>query len=183
MAPTARIPACHPDRKHRSGGLCGPCYMARWKAANPGYQARWHAEHPGRSRRYYWNKLARDGEVAVEKNRTKSREWAAANRERSRAKALAWAKANPAKAYERSLRHLARKRGAAVNDFTAAQWAELLEEHDHQCCYCGASGVPLEREHMVPLARGGDNTKSNIVPACRDCNARKGTKTADEFQS
>ena len=31
----------------------------------------------------------------------------------------------------------------------------------------------LQREHVDPLSRGGNNDMSNIVPACRDCNASK----------
>lgn len=29
----------------------------------------------------------------------------------------------------------------------------------------------------MPIARGGHHTSSNVVPACRSCNASKGKKT------
>jgi len=64
---------------------------------------------------------------------------------------------------------------------TAEQWQEILEEYDYKCAYCGRGDVPLEQEHKMPVSRGGGYTKDNIVPACRACNLRKGTKTSDEF--
>lgn len=53
-------------------------------------------------------------------------------------------------------------------------WATILGTFGHRCAYCGVSGVPLEREHRVPIARGGSQSPDNIVPACRPCNSRKG---------
>lgn len=43
------------------------------------------------------------------------------------------------------------------------------------CHYCGARFPPrdLTLDHVVPLVRGGKTTRSNVVPACRDCNAQK----------
>lgn len=43
------------------------------------------------------------------------------------------------------------------------------------CYFCRRRIPPLEltMEHMVPLARGGKSTKSNIVAACKECNSRK----------
>jgi 5-methylcytosine-specific restriction protein A len=28
-------------------------------------------------------------------------------------------------------------------------------------------------DHLIPLIRGGKSVKSNIVPACKDCNHKK----------
>ena len=28
-------------------------------------------------------------------------------------------------------------------------------------------------DHLVPLARGGQSVKNNLVPACKECNAKK----------
>ncbi|RJQ84277.1 MAG: HNH endonuclease [Desulfobacteraceae bacterium] len=43
------------------------------------------------------------------------------------------------------------------------------------CYWCGLSVAPKEltMDHIVPLARGGKTTKSNVVPACRSCNTQK----------
>ncbi len=44
-----------------------------------------------------------------------------------------------------------------------------------RCHYCGRRFPPRELtlDHVVPLARGGRSVRSNVVPACRDCNAKK----------
>ncbi|TAE28183.1 MAG: HNH endonuclease [Candidatus Kapaibacterium sp.] len=57
----------------------------------------------------------------------------------------------------------------------------LLEKWQRRCAYCTAKDVPLEVEHIIPKARGGSNRVSNLTLACRKCNERKGTQTAEEF--
>lgn len=57
----------------------------------------------------------------------------------------------------------------------------LLEKWSRRCAYCGAEGVPLQVEHIVPKSRGGTNRVSNLTLACRKCNERKGSLTAAEF--
>jgi 5-methylcytosine-specific restriction endonuclease McrA len=44
-----------------------------------------------------------------------------------------------------------------------------------RCGYCGRPTPPREltMDHRVPLVRGGRSTKSNLVPACKACNATK----------
>jgi len=43
------------------------------------------------------------------------------------------------------------------------------------CHYCGARVAPQELtlDHVVPLVRGGQSTRGNCVPACKECNSRK----------
>jgi 5-methylcytosine-specific restriction protein A len=43
------------------------------------------------------------------------------------------------------------------------------------CYYCENRFQPQEltMDHLVPLARGGQSTKGNLVPACKECNAKK----------
>lgn len=65
--------------------------------------------------------------------------------------------------------------------FEADAWEYLLEKWGRKCAYCGAKDVPLEKEHIVPRARGGSNRISNLCPSCRKCNQKKGSRTAKEF--
>ncbi len=58
----------------------------------------------------------------------------------------------------------------------------LLEKFARRCAYCGATGVPLQVEHIIPRARGGTNRVSNLTIACEPCNTAKGTQTAAEFR-
>ena len=43
------------------------------------------------------------------------------------------------------------------------------------CHYCGKKFKPeeLTMDHIVPIVRGGKSTKSNVVPACKECNNKK----------
>jgi len=54
-----------------------------------------------------------------------------------------------------------------------------------KCHYCAKQVVPAEltMDHIVPLARGGRSTKGNLVPACKDCNNRKKSDLAWEFEA
>ncbi len=69
------------------------------------------------------------------------------------------------------------------SDLTAARWREICEKTGHRCHYCDEQFKfnQLEREHAVPIARGGANNSSNIVPSCGPCNREKGTMTEDEY--
>ena len=60
-------------------------------------------------------------------------------------------------------------------------WRMIREMYGERCYYCGKGGQKLHKEHRVPLARGGANDISNIVPSCEPCNRRKGILTDDEF--
>ena len=43
------------------------------------------------------------------------------------------------------------------------------------CHYCGRQfpARELTMDHIVPIIRGGRSTKSNVVPCCAECNAKK----------
>lgn len=59
---------------------------------------------------------------------------------------------------------------------------KLFRRDRFHCAYCGEQFAPqqLEREHVVPVSRGGRDEWTNVVSACRSCNQRKGSKTPDE---
>ena len=65
-----------------------------------------------------------------------------------------------------------RRVALADNDLTASQWDALVEEWTG-CAYCRAAGVPLQRDCVLPISRGGRYTLANVVPACASCNASK----------
>ncbi|HLG45792.1 MAG TPA: HNH endonuclease [Reyranella sp.] len=56
------------------------------------------------------------------------------------------------------------------------------------CTYCGKPTTnrpsfpnSLERDHIIPRWRGGNNDPENEAPACRTCNRRKGPRTPPEW--
>jgi hypothetical protein len=52
---------------------------------------------------------------------------------------------------------------------------EILRRDNHTCRYCGQSApdVKLTVDHVVPVVLGGSNDPTNLVAACKDCNAGK----------
>lgn len=124
--------------------------------------------------------------------------WRAANRERSRANERAcYARhrekrlAEKRRRYQEVVKPLSRtdegrwkerdrkaRRRALIGSgrVSHAEWQSILEKHGHRCAYCGRGDLPLEQDHVVPLSRGGRHIASNIVPACKPCNASKGAR-------
>lgn len=66
---------------------------------------------------------------------------------------------------------------------------KMWEESNHCCMYCGQpvgvaeflSGTGVEKEHVIPRSLFFDDSFSNKVCACRECNAAKGQQTAYDF--
>jgi hypothetical protein len=68
-----------------------------------------------------------------------------------------------------------------IADLSAAQWAAMKRDANYRCHYCGEPSQVLQKEHRLPLSRGGLNSIVNIVPACALCNYRKGVLTDAEY--
>lgn len=66
-----------------------------------------------------------------------------------------------------------------INTLTAQEWADILEAHNYRCAYCDVEfeveNMP-HRDHIIPISKGGDNIKENVMPACKSCNSRKRDK-------
>jgi 5-methylcytosine-specific restriction endonuclease McrA len=58
------------------------------------------------------------------------------------------------------------------HDLSDDQWV-ALESAWGGCAYCGETDTPMQRDRVLALSRGGRYMLSNIVPACRSCNASK----------
>lgn len=59
---------------------------------------------------------------------------------------------------------------------------EVLKRDNHTCRYCGAAApdAKLHVDHVTPVALGGTDTPDNLVAACKDCNAGKGSTSPTE---
>ncbi len=58
---------------------------------------------------------------------------------------------------------------------------EVLRRDNHTCRYCGRRPpeVELTVDHVVPVSLGGSDAPSNLVAACKDCNAGKTSSSPD----
>jgi 5-methylcytosine-specific restriction endonuclease McrA len=57
----------------------------------------------------------------------------------------------------------------------------LLEKWGRKCCYCGATHLPLQIEHIQCRAKGGSDRIANLCLACEPCNLKKGTMDIQVF--
>lgn len=76
-----------------------------------------------------------------------------------------------------------KKERAKARELRASQWwRQKLGER--LCHYCGQrfEKVELTMDHLVPIARGGRTTKSNVVVACKTCNSEKKYHTPAELR-
>ena len=99
-------------------------------------------------------------------------------REKARESALAGVRARNAKtnAQIRSERlTAARTKGNHTKD----EWARMIDACGHSCVKCGATGVHLDKDHIVPLYQGGSDGIENLQPLCAPCNAGKGADATD----
>ncbi|GAA0820262.1 RNA-guided endonuclease IscB [Streptosporangium amethystogenes subsp. fukuiense] len=64
--------------------------------------------------------------------------------------------------------------GCEVREYLLAKWGRA-------CAYCGASGVPLNLDHLHPRSRGGSNRISNLALACVRCNQAKNAIPVEVF--
>ena len=133
-----------------------------WNKASKSYRV----THP--------EKVVGDNKRFREENPEYGHEWYEENKEERSRYNAAYNKAHPEVQRANTKRRRAAKLQAPQNDFTEAQWQEIQEAYGHRCAYCGkrAKGH-LTEDHITPLSKGGPNTASNIVPACKSCNSRK----------
>lgn len=66
----------------------------------------------------------------------------------------------------------------AAGNLTVAEWRSVLEEFGEQCLACG-SHDPITIDHVIPISKGGSNTRDNVQPLCGSCNSSKADKTVD----
>lgn len=134
----------------------------RWAAANPdkakAHTLRWRAANPDA-----WRESNRKSKQARQKiyNERQRQDYAL----------------NPEK-----YRVVERKRRAQMRALPGAHTpddiAEIMKAQGGRCAYCRTNIKRSSRhvDHIVPLALGGSNARTNIQIACPSCNRSKGAK-------
>ncbi len=70
----------------------------------------------------------------------------------------------------------AKPRRFLIKIHTEHEWELKLKEYDYKCAYCKTPSPRLQKDHVIPVSKGGSDEISNIVPACSYCNASKGNR-------
>ena len=65
---------------------------------------------------------------------------------------------------------------------TLEQWEIAKLHFNNECAYCGNKHA-LAQDHLIPVAKGGEYTKDNIIPSCQSCNSSKGKKEFTKWYS
>lgn len=59
---------------------------------------------------------------------------------------------------------------------------KILARDEYTCRYCGSSDpLVMQVDHVHPITLGGTDDESNLVAACRSCNAKKNNKPLEVF--
>ena len=139
-------------------------------------QEKYFRENPNKRKEIY-NKFIRTHREEINK---KSREQYHKNPEKHKNICAMWRKANP----DKSAIYVNRRRNKKIKNggnFTFEEWQLLKGKYNHECLCCGKKEpeIKLEMDHVIPISKGGINSKENIQPLCRSCNASKGVKIID----
>jgi len=175
-----------PDIYHPNTICCGnkECKKIQGRIA---YQ-KWYEDN-GKKIREKWKKENAD---RVKKIRKENYE---ANKERELFRNSEWRRSNKekmrkyCKKYNKTLkgkinrsRKSARRRSLlklTKCTLTAKEWNDILKKYKYRCYYCKCrlnNNNPPTQDHVIPLSKGGEHTKENIVSSCGICNSKKGSK-------
>lgn len=185
---SAKFRAAHPER------VAG--HKKRWNEANRERCAEhakgWRERNPAQSialAAAYRKANPEKHKASVRKwqkaNPAKVAEMDAASRRRRAASIKAYARArhkeNPLLAAAAKAARRARKR-LIGGKHTAADLAAIYAAQKGKCAYCKVSiKTGRHADHIVPLALGGTNDKTNIQMLCAPCNLSKGAKHPIDF--
>lgn len=96
------------------------------------------------------------------------------NREHILANKKEYRQNNKEKIYALKQKRRDRSKKLEIN-LSSKDWAQIKLSFNNECAYCGKE-KKLSREHFVPLTKGGEYTRNNIIPACLSCNSSKSDK-------
>jgi 5-methylcytosine-specific restriction endonuclease McrA len=68
-----------------------------------------------------------------------------------------------------------------ISTLTAAEWKAIKAAQKNRCYYCHRKVKTLTMDHVIPLSKGGNHVKENIVAACLHCNCKKNNKIVTLF--
>ena len=68
------------------------------------------------------------------------------------------------------------------NRSVALNRKNVLKRDNYTCQYCKSKNIELTLDHIIPKDKGGNDSWSNLVAACRKCNMKKGNKLLKEVR-
>lgn len=79
-----------------------------------------------------------------------------------------------------------RQRGMEEPDYSLKDWSDAMLHFGGVCPICGckegrAKKSKFDRDHIVPLSRGGKTVRNNIMPCCPKDNRARGNRNIFEW--
>lgn len=70
---------------------------------------------------------------------------------------------------------------ATTSSEAKRKWRQSIKERwNYECAYCG-SNEDLTLDHITPRSKGGSDSLTNVLCACRECNNSKGHQVWSEW--
>jgi 5-methylcytosine-specific restriction endonuclease McrA len=66
------------------------------------------------------------------------------------------------------------KRYGVSPQLSVGEWLHIQAVYHGRCAYCGRKPDVLTQDHITPLSKGGAHDRFNVIPACVECNQKKG---------
>lgn len=109
------------------------------------------------------------------------KKWVEDNKEKTKKYKRDWYLRHPEQNKTIKAVNKANRRGAD-GKHTQKQIAELLVSQKYRCVVCKCDiKKEFQRDHIVPIALGGDNNITNIQLLCPTCNRKKSAKNPTDF--
>ena len=127
----------------------------------------------------YKKRWVEENEASVSASKRKHYEL---HRDEVLARSKKWGEENPEKVRQAKANNSRKRRAAkhaSPGSFTVEEFKALCDAYGNRCLACGATDVPLEADHVVPLTRGGSDEIGNIQPLCGICNRKKFVSVID----
>jgi 5-methylcytosine-specific restriction endonuclease McrA len=173
----------HVSRRSVAGGCCR-CNIDRgaaWVKSNP-------EKRKATRQKYRQNNLDKERAISrqwhidnPERTKANAKSWRAKNEEKHRELNRAWRLNNP----ERTAAIYRRRRSRskrAQGSHTASDINQIRKAQKDKCAYCGAKLKGRGQvDHIIALAKGGEDWPRNLQLLCAPCNQSKGARDPIDF--
>ncbi len=176
-------------------------YFKAWKLANADHLKEWRRKYYlanrtkliAKAKAESWHKNNRTkSNISKRKWYSKHRDmakiytqrWRSKNTEKVKLQRVRWRLLNPEKCKAYNHRKDVKRRSKLAIGNVSDGFIKRLLTKSKRCYWC-LKPLDLTQktiDHIIPIARGGCHTNSNLVVSCFPCNQRKGTKLPHEWR-